>query len=212
MKSCVLTFVLVVCVLSGIKSQTIGLKINPIATTTNFSEEYGWGFGSGIFYDHNIYKRLGFSSGIFFTQLREVYINVFCWSDLEHICPNKVDERYDIIEIPINLSLDFSNAVDSKWKFLAYTGFSYGFVVNKDIISYYDDYKLFYEENDYNKHLFFFNAGCEIRHTINKKIVLSLGSQYQFIKPELDSYEWMQSCNIYFKAGVNLDAIKANNQ
>ena len=71
MKSCVLTFVLVVCVLSGIKSQTIGLKINPIATTTNFSEEYGWGFGSGVFYDLNIYKRLGFSSGIFFTQLRE---------------------------------------------------------------------------------------------------------------------------------------------
>ena len=71
MKSCALTFVFIVCIFSGMQSQTIGLKINPTATTTNFSEEYGWGFGSGIFYDHNIYKRLGFSNGIFFTQLRE---------------------------------------------------------------------------------------------------------------------------------------------
>lgn len=212
MKSCMLTLVLVVCVLSGIKSQTIGLKINPIATTTNFNEEYGWGFGSGIFYDINIYKRLGYSSGIFFMQLRDINLGFICIGDFGSNCPNQLDNRFDIIEIPINLTLDFSKAVDSKWKFLAYTGFSYGFVANKYIISYYDDYKLFYEENDYNKHLFFFNAGCEIRHTINKKIVLSLGSQYQFTKPDRDSYEWMESCNIYFKAGVNLDAIRTNNQ
>ncbi|MBK7038716.1 MAG: hypothetical protein IPH42_20905 [Bacteroidetes bacterium] len=48
MKACILTFVFVVCILSGIQSQTIGLKINSIATTTNFNEEYGWGFGSGV--------------------------------------------------------------------------------------------------------------------------------------------------------------------
>ena len=211
MKSCVITFVFVVCVLSGIKSQTIGLKINPIATTTNFSEEYGWGFGSGIFYDHNIYKRLGFSSGIFFTQLRETGSGGFIFPDIQPYYPNKIDERMDIIEIPINLTLDFSNAVDSKWKFLAFTGISYGFLVNDFRISYYDDGKVIYEYNDYNKHLFFFNAGCEIRHSINKKIVLSLGSQYQFIKPDLGSYGWMESCSIYFKAGVNLDKIKAHN-
>ena len=77
-------------------------------------------------------------------------------------------------------------------------------------IFYYDDEKVIYENNDYDKHLFFFNAGCEIRHVINKKIVLSLGSQYQYTKPDPDSYGWMESCSIYFKAGVNLDKIKAD--
>ena len=212
MKSSILTFVFIVCVLSGMQSQTVGLKINPTATTTNFSEEYGWGFGSGIFYDHNIYKRLGFSSGLFFTQLRETGSGGILFPDIQPYYPNKIEDRMDIIEIPFNLTLDFSKAVDSKWKFLAYTGLSYGFLVNNYRISYYDDGKVIYEYNDYNKHLFFFNAGCEIRHTINKKIVLSLGSRYQFIKPDLDSYGWMESCNIYFKAGVRLDAIRTNNQ
>ncbi len=212
MKCCILTLVFIVCILSGIKSQTIGLKINPNATKTNFNTEYGWGFGTGIFYDIKIYKRLGYSSGIFFMQLRELDLGYICIDDFGNNCPNQLDTRFDIIEIPINLTFDFSKAVDSKWKFLPYTGFSYGYAFNKYWISYYDSYKLFYEENDYNKHLFFFNAGCEIRHAINKKIVLSIGSQYQFTKPDPDSYGWMESCNIYFKAGVNLDAIKTNNQ
>lgn len=211
MKSFLLALVLFVCILSEIKSQTLGLKINPNETKTNYSDKIGWGLGIGVFYDHNIYKRLGFSSGIFFTQFKEIDLGSICFDDLESNCPYQVDTRYDIIEIPLNLTLNFSNAVDSKWKFLISSGYSYGFVVNNYRINFYENYKILYEENEYNKHLHFFNAGCEIRYTLNKKINLSLGSQYQYTKPDPEYYGWMESCNIYFNTGVNLDKIKAHN-
>ncbi len=112
---------LIAIIFSSAHGQSLGLKASPNITVTGTNPQAGFGFSGGVYYDQHIYKRLGLSTGIMFTQFR-VAKSFGCYLCLD-CCPDRIEDRFDILEIPLDLTMDFSMHPDSNWEFFMKTGF-----------------------------------------------------------------------------------------
>src|SRR5688572_12785378 len=128
------TFYLIVSLLffvSASFAQTIGVKAGPNATFIGKGDTAGYGFSGGVFYDQPIYKKLGISTGIYFTRLKAANLgipNIFMDRSYDH--------RFDIVEIPIDLTADLTMQPEKKLRFYMTCGYAFGQIIDKTEIVY----------------------------------------------------------------------------
>lgn len=197
--------------LSTAYGQTLGLKISPnLTVTSNNPSHPGFSFSGGLYYDQHIYKHLGLSTGILFTQFKADRQPISCFDDMDFdvdgLCPTRIDDRFDILEIPINLTLDFSMHPDSKWKFLVTGGYSFGQIINTQTIHYYSDKATKSEITNLTGliyQLHFFDIGFEVRDNFSDKINFAFGGQYKYTGIYDVAYGGFNNWNIFIKTGLN---------
>ncbi len=163
-------------------AQTIGLKYSPnITITSNNQYRLGFGFSSGLYYDQRIHKRLGISTGVMITRFRESHPPDACLLCLD-CCPYRIDNRFDILEIPLDLTTDFSMNPDSKWKFFLTSGYSFGQIIRNQQFNHYiskqSSQKITTPHGIIPRH--FFKLGFELRHNFSDEINFACGGQYKY--------------------------------
>jgi len=170
----------------GIDAQTLGLKLSPNLTKTIYNTTYGTRLWGGAYYDRPISGNLGFSSGLMFTQLWGVDHDrdYYCWEPgARPACPSLSEIRFDVVEIPVDLTLDFAYKSTSRWKFFLTGGYSLGQPIGRKFIDHYrgeDTPNQIYYKFGLTERLHFFRMGFEIRHSFSDKINMAIGGQYRY--------------------------------
>lgn len=194
-----------------VTAQIIGIKVSPNLTLTDKQREIGGGLSAGFFYDQKIYKRLGISTGINYTQFRAVKKTGFVCLD-SGSCTNRIDNIFSVLEVPIDLSINMNRDINNtKWVLLGNIGYSYGRLISNNAIVVYENGEIrkYDIRNLYGLHKSFPIAkiGVEMRKEITPKFIINFGGMYKYVGIYDKIYGKFNNWNLFLKVGYNLSRI-----
>lgn len=188
------------------KAQTIGAKVGGVMwfdMYKNFPEQVGGGPTLGFFYDQPIYKRLEASIGLDYSQAIYKEKPTIWFADFGGK-PQSFTTIKHIAEVPICLQLRL-NKINAKWKVYMNAGYRFGVSFSQTTLTRYDNgsnrWKTEYPNSFINGLNHSVMLGFEVRRTISKRCILSIGTQmsYNFTKGNFaaPAYDW----RFYIKFG-----------
>jgi len=185
-------------------SQSIGLKVNPGVTFLNYPYQASASFASGLYWDHPISRTFGFSTGLQWTRLRAVNEQSACfWAD--STCPYRVTHRFDMLELPLDLTMLLGQSASERTKVMLVTGYSFGVLLHKDSKSF-SPIGAYVNEltalHGLRSQFHFFKLGIELRHLITRNLASALGVQLKYVGIYDQRYGGFAGLNFYLKLGL----------
>src|ERR1035437_7181826 len=112
------------------RGQTLGFKINPEADMRQGAPKPYFGMSCGMYYNQKIYKPLGFSTGLEYTQVRfgtnELGFDAFGGPvNFPH------QQRMHLIAIPMDMTLMMNENISAKCLVYFTIGYAFGEVFEK---------------------------------------------------------------------------------
>jgi hypothetical protein len=184
-------------------ARVVGLKVQPSVTVTGTGSAVQPGYTGGICYDQKVYKRLGLSTGIFCTQLRaRTGINGYFFYR-----PEFAITRFDLLELPLDLTLDLSDQQRQTWKFILTGGYGYGHVIGGRHTEYGRDRSV-YEERPVTatgiRQLHFLRLGFEIKKTFTGRLNVAFGGQFRHAPTHNPDYVEFNDWGLFLKTGLHI--------
>lgn len=210
MKSLILSVFLFL-ISAQVYSQIVGIRLSPSLTLTDKDGGIGGGLSTGFFYDQKIYKRIGLSTGINYTEFRAAKMPYFCFACGGCPCPERVDNKFGVLEIPIDLRINTNRNINaSKWGLWFNFGYSYGRLISKNAIIY-DEGKVSKYDITYlhglHKSLHIAKIGFEVSREIASKFSIDFGGMYKYVGIYDEVYGGFSNWNLFIKTGYNLARI-----
>ena len=191
--------------------QIIGIKVSPNLTITDKDGKIGGGVSAGFYYDQKIYKRLGISTGINYTEFRAANRGFGCLACVGCPCPDRVDNKFSVLEIPLDLRINTTRNISaSNWDVWFNIGYSYSRLISKNAIVY-DEGKIHKYEIMYlpglHKTFHIGKIGFEVSKKITTKFVTGFGGMYKYVGIYDQEYGGFHNWNVFIKTGYNLSRI-----
>lgn len=188
-------------------SQSMGVEISPTLTHAALYQSNGLGLSGGMYADFPVYQRLGISTGIQYTQLVAADRWFGCLLDVDSPCPQKINDRFDVVEIPAEITLDAWGDRQSAWRLRLSGGYAYARIVAPLMVVYYHDSKTIEPNTMLHglvPNLHQARVRAELRHQFRGRMDLALGGHYSYTRIYDQTYGGVENWRIYLKAGVRM--------
>ena len=211
------TFILLF--LTGIVSistaQTLGLTFNPAIDLERQALKPYFGPSVGLYYDQAIWRAIGFSTGILFTQVRSGHYRngppEYTWlppvSPIQPSPPFYSQVQFTrLIEIPCDFTFMFNKDLQGKCRVYYKLGYAYGQIFEQQTAYYTGGRENSFSKPSHSAETNAVRTGLEARYDPIPRVNLAFGLQYRYMatfQPMGGPYNQYNLLSAYIKTGLN---------
>lgn len=205
-------FIAFLCCLVGlhkaVAQSSLGLKVSPGLTFLSNGYDPSPSFSGGVYWDRQLYRALGFSTGLQFTHLTASQVWTTRYQSRQVAVGGQMD-RFEILELPMDLSWKLGNRKQSKAEVFVVAGYSLGMLLGSwstafghcDWVGEDEPHPIPGIDN-HRRDLHFGKLGLEVRHRIGGWLSTAMGLQFKYVSLYNERYGSFNGVNLYLKVGI----------